>query len=302
VIAHRQLRALGLSDKAIEHRIRTGRLRKLWRGVYAVGRPSLNDEGWWMAATLACGEGALLSHDSGAALSRVRRAALWPIHVSVPRARAPRRSGIVVHRRNDLRPEDVGEMQGIPLTSPVLTLIDLGTTLSDKELERAVNESDKLDLVHLNDLRVALDDRRERGSARLRKLIDHATFILTDSELERLFVPIARRAGLSKPLSQVYVNGHRVDFFFPDIPLVVEADGARFHRTALQQTQDAVRDQAHAAEDVARLRFTHSQIKYQPAYVAETLVRTATARDRAAPRGRGERTPPPSRRVRAGSA
>jgi len=302
VIAHRQLRALGLSDKAIEHRVQRGRLRRLWRGVYAVGRPLVTDEGWWMAAVLACGEHAVLSHDSAAALSGVRETGLWPIHISVPRSRAPRPRGIVVHRRNNLRSADVGEKLGIPLTGPVLTLIDLATKLPDKELERALNEADKRDLVHLEELREALENRRERGSRRLRRLIDRATFVLTDTELERRFVPIALRAGLPTPLTQVYVNGHRVDFYWPDIPLVVETDGGRFHRTALQQTQDRIRDQAHTAAGLTVLRFTHAQVRYEPDYVEAILARTATARDRAAPRARGARTRPPLRLGRAESA
>jgi very-short-patch-repair endonuclease len=286
VIAHRQLRALGFSEKAIEHRVRKGRLRPLWRGVYAVGRPGVTREGHWMAAVLACGEGALLSHLSAAALWRIKRGALWPIHVSVPRSRDAKHNRIVVHRRSRLD-RDAQTKAGILVTSPVLTLIDLATTLSDNALVAAVNETDKLDLVHLADLRTALDGRREPGSGRLRRLIDRATFVLTDTELERLFVPIARRAGLGKPLTQVYVNGHRVDFYWPDIPLVVETDGGRFHRTALQQTQDRIRDQAHAATRTPMLRFTHAQIRYEPGYVADTLARTATARGRAAARGRG---------------
>ena len=301
MIAYRQLVELGLTPEAIRHRLRTGRLRQVWRGVYAVGRPSLTDEGWWMGAVLASGEGALLSHSSAAALWRIRPVAGWPIHVSVPRSRDAKRDRIFVHRRTRLG-EDAQTKAGIPVTSPVLTLIDLATMLSDKSLAAAVNEADKLDLVHLADLRTALDGRREPGSGRLRKLIDGATFVLTDTELERLFVPISRRAGLSQPLTQVFVNGHRVDFYWPEIPLIVETDGGRFHRTALQQTQDRIRDQAHAVADTPMLRFTHAQIKHEPGYVADTLARTATARGRAAARGRGARRRRRSRPGRAESA
>ncbi len=301
VVTHGQLRALGFSAEAIKHRVRTGRLRPIWRGVYAVGRPSLTDEGWWMGAVLACGEGALLSHSSAAALWRIRPAALWPIHISVPRSRDPKHHRIALHRTNRLD-EDARMKAGIPVTSPVLTLINLATTVGDGALAAAVNEADKLDLVHLEDLRTALDGRRGPGSGRLRRLIDRVTFVLTDTELERLFLPIARRAGLGTPQTQVYVNGHRVDFFWPDIPLVVETDGGRFHRTALQQTQDAIRDQAHESTDTRHLRFTHAQVRCEPGYVADTLARTATPRDRAARPGRDARRPRPWRPGRAGSA
>ena len=255
-----------------------------------------------MAAVLACGEGAVLSHDSAAELSGVRNAGLWPIHISVPRSRAPRQRGIVVHRRNDLRPEDVGESLGIPLTGPVLTLIDLATKLTDRQLERAVNEADKLGLIDPEALRADIDGRHAPGVRRLKKLLDKPTFVLTDSELERLFVPIAIGAGLPRPETQVILNGHRVDFFFRDLDLVVETDGLRYHRTPTQQSQDLARDQAHTAAGLTVLRFTHAQVRFEPDDVAATLARTATARDRAAPRARGGRTPPPSRLGRAASA
>jgi very-short-patch-repair endonuclease len=301
VIAHRQLRALGFSAKAIKHRLRTGRLRQIWRGVYAVGRPSLTDEGWWMGAVLACGDRALLSHCSAAALWGLRAATRWPIHVSVPRARDPSHDRVVVHRRSRLD-KDAQVKAGIPVTGPVQTLIDLACHVSEAELERAVNEADKLDLIDPETLRASLDRPRGPGVGRLKKLLDNPTFVLTDSELERRFARISETAGLPKPETQAVVNGHRVDFFYRDLGLVVETDGLRYHRTPTQQSRDRVRDQAHAAAGLTVLRFTHAQVRYEPDRVADTLARTATARGRAAPRGRGARRRPPSPPGRAGSA
>src|SRR5438270_1248022 len=99
VVARRQLLALGYTREAIAHRLATGRLHALWRGVYAVGRPSVTREGLFMAAVLACGEGAALSHESAAELWGIRRGRSGPIEVSVPAARNPRRAGVEVHRR-----------------------------------------------------------------------------------------------------------------------------------------------------------------------------------------------------------
>jgi len=302
VIAHSQLRALGLSASAIEHRVRTGRLRPLWRGVYAVGRLSLTREGWWMAAVLACGDGALLSHISAAMLWGIRAGGPMAIHVSVPRSRDARHEGIVVHRRTNFGPQEARRHKGIPVTSPACTLVDIATGLSEGQLEAAVNEADKLDLIGAADLRLKLDGLRRPGHARLRKLLDRPTFVLTDSELERQFARISTKAGLPKPLTQAMVNGHRVDFFYPDLDLVVETDGLRYHRTPTQQSRDLARDQAHTAAGLSTLRFTHAQVKFESAYVEETLARTARARDRAAPRGRGARRRPPSRRGRGESA
>jgi very-short-patch-repair endonuclease len=303
VITRRQLRGLGLSAKAIDHRVRTGRLRVLWRGVYCVGRPALTQRGWWMAAVLACGPGALLSHRSAAALWGMRAAPPGPIEVSIPRPGDARRRGIRVHRRRNLRSADVAAAAGIPVSSPTCTLVDIAPTLGRGALEAAVTEADKLDLVHVADLRRQLDSMPRRAGVRvLRTLLDEQTFTLTDSELERRFIPIARRAGLPMPVTQARVNGYRIDFYWPELELVVETDGLRYHRTPAQQKRDRLRDQAHTAAGLATLRFTHDQVAHDPDYVEQTLARTATARDRAVPPGRGARMRRRWPRGRVGSA
>jgi very-short-patch-repair endonuclease len=159
------------------------------------------------------------------------------------------------------------------VTSPVDTLIDLATRLGDAELERALNHADKLDLVDPEQLRVQLTGVRTPGAKRLRELLDKATFVLTDSELERMFIPIAASAGLPEPETQVVLHGHRVDFFFRDAGLVVETDGLRYHRTPTQQSRDRVRDQQLTAAGLRVLRFTHAQIKFGAEYVARILRR-----------------------------
>ena len=109
------------------------------------------------------------------------------------------------------------------------------------------------------------------GVAVLRAVLDRRTFSLTDSELERRFGPIARRAGLPLPLTQRRVNGFRVDFYWPDLGLVVETDGLRYHRTPAQQTADLRRDQAHSAAGFTPLRFSHAQVTYESVYVESML-------------------------------
>jgi very-short-patch-repair endonuclease len=112
--------------------------------------------------------------------------------------------------------------------------------------------------------------------AKLKTTIDRRTFTYTRSELERAFLPLARRAGLPKPLTRVYVNGYEVDFYFPELGLVVETDGGTFHKTPMQQAADRKRDNAHAiAPGPPPLRFTHGQIRYERAYVLETLTTVA---------------------------
>lgn len=185
--------------------------------------------------------------------------------------------GIKVHRRPGLADRWYGFYEGIPITSPVQTLIDLATRHGRPQMERAINEADKLGLVRTDDLREALDDHPgEPGVARLRLVIDIRTFRYTRTELERAFLPLVRRAGLPRPLTSVYVTGHEVDFHFPDLGLVVETDGLTYHRTPAQQAADRKRDQDHTAAGLTQLRFTHGQIKYEPDHVLRTLRATAS--------------------------
>jgi very-short-patch-repair endonuclease len=154
----------------------------------------------------------------------------------------------------------------------VCTIVDLSARLSPRKLEAMVNEADKLDIVDPERLRQALEDRAGRpGVAVLRGLLDRQTFTLTDSALERLFLPIARRAGLPPPLTSQMVNGFKVDSYWPALALVVETDGLRYHRTPAQQARDRLRDQAHLTAGLRPLRFTHGQVKFEPAYVQAVL-------------------------------
>jgi very-short-patch-repair endonuclease len=188
----------------------------------------------------------------------------------------------VVHRRA-LAPSDLTERHGIAVTTPQCSLLDLATRLGPRELEAAVNQADKLDLVDPEALRSALDAMTGRPGVRaLRTLLDRRTLTLTDSELERRFLPLARAAGLPKPLTQAPVNGYRVDFYWPELGLVVETDGLRYHRTPAQQAQDRRRDQAHTAAGLTPLRFTHAQVAYEPSSVQGTL--SAVAKRRAGAR------------------
>lgn len=162
VVARWQLLELGYHPQAIKHRIAKGRLHPVFRGVYAVGRPQLTTHGRWMAAVLSCGPEAVLSHESAAALWGIRKPSRVEIDVSVPARVRHRRPGIRVHRRAKLDSRDVGRCQGVPVTQPICTLVDL------------------------EGLRAGVDGRAgRRGAPALRKLLDRRTFALSDSELER---------------------------------------------------------------------------------------------------------------------
>ena len=272
VVSRPQLLELGLGPQAIKHRVAKGRLHRVAWGVYAVGRPQVTREGRWMAAVLACGDGAVLSHADAAALWRIRPDRLGPIEVSVPRRMRPRGERVVLHRRTALAPSDLTRRHGIPVTTVPCTLIDLAPRLSRNELEAAINEADTLDLTSPEKLRSALDACPPRpGVGPLRETLDRRTFRMTRSELERRFLPIVDKLGLPRPETRRWLNGFEVDFYWPDLGLVVETDGLRYHRTPAQQARDRLRDQAHLAAGLTPLRFTHAQIRYEPDHVAATL-------------------------------
>lgn len=216
-----------------------------------------------MAAVLACGSEATLSHRSAGALWGLTATHVGAIEVTA--ASGP--AAIRVHRKA-LGPSTV--RRGIPVTTPTTTLVDLATQLRRDSLVVAVGEADRLDLADPEGIRAALVGFAGRpGVASLRAALDRHTFVLTHTELERRFVKIARAAGLPLPSGQQRVGRHRVDFLWPG--LVVEADGLRYHRTAARQSSDLKRDHAHAVAGRQRLRFSHAQITYEPDYVAQVL-------------------------------
>ena len=229
-----------------------------------------------MAAVLACGETACLSHRSAGALYGICEERGGVVEVSVRQTGKIERQGLRVRSRAALPSQQVGTLHRIPITSPAQTLVDLATELPTKYLLRAVNEADKLEVILADDLRDELDSYTGvPGAKRLVALLDRDTFVLTQEELERLFLPIAREVGLPLPLTGEIVNGYEVDFFWPHLKLVVETDGLRYHRTPSAQAKDDRRDQAHTAAGYARLRFSHHQVKYERGYVKRILGETA---------------------------
>lgn len=229
-----------------------------------------------MAAVRAAGPQAALSHRSAAALWGFGKEHPDYIDVSVRRASEARLPGIRCHRRPNLPADEITTHLNIALTQPVCTFIDLATVEGPKTLERAINEADKRDVIDADALRRALDDHPgEPGIRPLRQILDEHTFRLSDDELELLFRPIAAAAGLPTPLTKQKVDKFEVDFFWPDLGLVVETDGWRYHRTPAAQTRDALRFQRHTAAGLTPLRFSHYQVKYEPRHVRHILERTA---------------------------
>ncbi len=275
VVTRRQLLELGLSSRAVTHLLRRRLLHRTHTGVYAVGRPRLDVDGERTAALLACGAGSWISHSGAIAFWRLGPRET-PLEISVSPPRTVARPGIIVHRRSNIAAIEIRVERGIAVSDPVRTLIDIAPRKDLDELENLLGAADRRDL-----LKPELVVRRleplgpDPGVSRLRLVVERRTLTLTDSHLERLLLPIARRAGLGDPLTQEWVNGYRVDFYWPDLGLVVETDGLKYHRTPAQQTVDKRRDQAHTAAGLTPLRFSHAQVAYTPADVEEILRQTA---------------------------
>lgn len=228
-----------------------------------------------MAAVLAGGEGAALSHRSAAALWEIGSEEGGRIDVSVRRRCELRRPGVRFHGRPRLRAEDILHREDIPVTSPSQTLLDLATELDSIPLERAVNDADKRGLIDPEALRDELTRFDGQPGVRpLRHLLDKLFFQLSDSDLEIYFRRIIKAAKLPMPLSKQWVNDFEVDFFWPDLGLVVETDGLRYHRTPSAQMRDARRDRAHVMAGMTPLRFTHYEVRYEPGRVRIALDRT----------------------------
>ena len=273
-IARRQLLAMGFTHDAIAHRVGTGRLHPVSRGVYAVGRPALSRDGELAAAVLAAGPGAWVSHETGAEALRVRRRESGPIEVSVVAARRSRHPGLTVHRRARRDAHTVTTVRGIPVSTVPALMVDMAHRWSPTHLEAAINQADVLDLLDPEAVRRALDAfAGQPGVKPVRELLDGATFLLTESELERRFLRLVRGAGLADPITQPTLDGRRVDFAWPERGVIVEVDGLRYHRTPLQQRRDLERDQGHRARGMVPLRFTHWQVRHAPDEVLDGLSR-----------------------------
>jgi hypothetical protein len=259
-----QLRALGLSLGAVKHRTRVGRLRRVHRGVYAIGGAALPREGRHLAAVLACGPGAVLSHVSAAV-----HWGLLSYDPPRPEVTAPasRRGvpGIRLHRTRSLDARETTTHDGIPITTVARTLLDLAATSPTNHLEHAIGQAMRNQLYNHSAIEQVLDGRR--GTTSLRQATSDPAF--TRSELERRFRALCRRAGLPRPLCNVHVadadhHPHEVDFFFPSHRLIVEVDGWRDHGTRVAFERDRAKDAALVAAGHAVLRFTKRQIAYDP--------------------------------------
>jgi hypothetical protein len=276
-----QLGGLGLAPATVRARTSAGRLHRVYRRVYSLTPPELlKREGLWLAAVLACGPRAVLSHRSAAALHGLRdHGGSW-IDVTVPGRTKRAHAGIKLHRSTTLTAADVTTVQNIPCTTVARTLLDYSEVVSRRSLERAF---DQAEVIGVFDLR-AIDGQLERnhsrpGAARVRRVLnDHYVGTTpTASKLEEAFLALTRAAGLPRPQVNSWIvlrdggPAVRADFKWEAQRLVVETDGRRWHDTHQRRQRDAGRDQRLLLAGWRALRITWNQVEREPASVTATI-------------------------------
>lgn len=211
VITRSQVLAAGIGDTGIEERIRTGRLLRLHRGVFAVGHRELRRQGHWLAAVMACGPGAVLSHASAGALWNRGSASVY-VDVTVPsRAGRVRRKGLRVHRSGRLAAKEVTVHERIPVTTVARTLLDLADVLPPQALNRAVDEAEYLRILDMTSLIAVVQNNPGRRGAKLLRAAEGPAE-LTRSHLEQRFIEILSRPNAPRPRVNTQIAGYEVDF------------------------------------------------------------------------------------------
>jgi very-short-patch-repair endonuclease len=277
VITRRQLMALGVSESAIDHSIRRGRLIRLHQGVYAVGHQALAPHAAELAAVLAVGEGAYLSHFSAAALWGMVPEPPRLVHVTlVGRDAGRRRSGIEVHQTRMVDSRDVTIHHGIPVTRPARVVLDIAPGLSDRQLERTFDRGLKERRFSRHAVATVVARNLQRPAATRLKALAEAQgrfSTATRSPPEEALLKLIRAGGLPEPEVNAWLAPYEVDFLWRAQRLVVEVDGYAFHATHRSFEADHARDLELEARGFDVVRYTADQITQRPEWVLVHLTR-----------------------------
>jgi hypothetical protein len=283
VVARRQLLAAGVGRRAIGARLGRSSLHPLYRGVYAIGHLAISSEARWMAAVLASGPDAVLSHRSAAGLWGMLPRPRGRTEVTRPRSFRGQ-SGIKASRAS-LPPDEVSEVAGIPVTSVSRTLVDLAAVVSRCELEKALNEAEILRLTDRLSLPELLRRYpRRKGSAALRALLHDADAGkgVTRSELEERFAALIDAYGLPRPQrnADLAVRGRffKADCLWRRQGIIVELDGRAVHGTVQAFEADRERDRLLVGEGWRVIHLTWLQVRDNAPEIAADL-RRALAQD-----------------------
>jgi very-short-patch-repair endonuclease/predicted transcriptional regulator of viral defense system len=274
MVTRLQLLAAGLSVDDIAYRLRIGRLVRIHRGVYAVGHVPPSPHARAMAAVLACGPGAVLSHRSAGALWALGPRWGAPVDVTA-RGKRRQRTGIRVHRSSTLTRADITRHYGIPVTTPARTLLDLADVLDDKALARAVNEARLARKGTTAELAAILTRSPGRATTRLKPILDHGP---TRSPLEDAFLKFVKDHGLPTPEVNQVIAGHEVDILWRHHKLVVELDSRTHHDTDAAFETDRDRDADLLKAGFPVLRITSQRLRRNPDREAARLEATLAAR------------------------
>jgi hypothetical protein len=281
VVSIRQLeRKLGYSRKAVQRDVASGRLHDLHRGVYAVGHRLVPDLGRCLAAVLACGPDALLSHRSAAWLWGISRYGPAPLHVTSPLPRKPR-PPIRLHHSRILAPEDRALEDGIPVTAVPRTLLDCAGESPFSQLQRMLERSEELKLFDLAPVEALLErSRGHAGWGRLRRAIAVCAPVpFTRSEFERRFFEAVMEDGLPRPLTNFVEAGFELDVYWPERRFAVELDTYATHGTNAAFERDRLRDEDLMLAGIEMIRVTDVRFYREPK-AALNRVATLLARRR----------------------
>jgi very-short-patch-repair endonuclease len=276
VVARRQLLDAGVSGSMVDRWIERRRILPLHRGVYAVGHRRLRREGHWLAAVLAAGPGAALSHREAAALHGLRAAARTTVDVTVAAQR--RVAGVQVHRAR-LDRADVTEVDAIPVTTIARTLVDLADVVAPHALRKALDEAERSNRLDVPGIEAVLRRTRGRngmGHASVRAALSELArtgTTLTLSELEDRFVALLDAHRIARPATNVLVEGYLVDACWPHARVVVELDGYGAHSGRRAFQDDRTRANDLQVRGYVVLRFTHDDVVRRPAETAGRIAR-----------------------------
>jgi very-short-patch-repair endonuclease len=290
IVARWQLRKLGLGKDAIQHRLASGRLHPLHAGVYSLVAAFDQKTALWMAAVLAAGPEALLSHQTAAALWGIRGYSGGAIHVTVPHKSTSTKR---IHRHFSVVPADEREVEeGIPVTSVHRTIFDLVPGVSMDEVVAMIKEAEYLNRWDRLSLPGLLERYPgKRGSRKLRfvlKRLEEEPPGQKRSKLEERFAPFLRRHRLPLPRFNDWIllgpKRYRVDCHWPHLQLIVELDGWKGHSTRSAFQDDRARDRVLHATGFSVIHLTWNQLDVEPEEVAADL-RTLLMNNKAAPAG-----------------
>ena len=272
VVSRKQLLDAGISRRSIARRIEKGTLWTVHRGVFGVGHLPTNNKGRLMAALLAAGPGSAVSHRAAAHLWGFEDGPTPP-EISAMRSRGTL-SGIIIHRPRSLD-EDVVEHEGLQVTTPARTLVDLCSSLSANHVARLCTEAQIQRLVTRSELAEMLDrSYGRRGINKLKRFAREET-PPTRSQLERRFVRLVANAGLPAPrTNETLLIGGRyreVDAHWPDHKLAVELDSYKIHGVRDHFESDRERDVDFVIDGWRVVRFTWARLRDDRAAVIRDL-------------------------------